>query len=95
MPPYNSGLFDACGHALLERLALFDAVLAELIDGLSRRAVGSERRWINYCNLSVQQLGSIYEHLWNTGWSATALVKSRSALPFLPARVAAVTYNSR
>ncbi|MFZ1324555.1 MAG: restriction endonuclease [Candidatus Contendobacter sp.] len=63
VPPYNGGLFDDRAHALLERLTLPDAVLAELIDGLSRRSVGQERRWINYRDLSVQQLGSIYERL--------------------------------
>ncbi|MFO7640501.1 MAG: restriction endonuclease, partial [Candidatus Competibacteraceae bacterium] len=63
VPPYNGGLFDDRAHALLERLTLPDAVVAELIDGLSRRPVGSERRWINYRDLSVQQLGSIYERL--------------------------------
>lgn len=63
VPPYNGGLFDDHAHALLERLTLPDAVVAELIDGLSRRPVGQERRWINYRDLSVQQLGSIYERL--------------------------------
>ena len=63
VPPYNGGLFDDRAHELLARLALSDAVLAELIDGLSRRPVGQERRWINYRDLSVQQLGSIYERL--------------------------------
>ena len=62
VPPYNGGLFDDRAHELLARLALSDAV-AELIDGLSRRLVGQERRWINYRDLSVQQLGSIYERL--------------------------------
>ena len=54
VPPYNGGLFDDRAHELLARLALSDAVLAELIDGLSRRPVGQERRWINYRDLSVQ-----------------------------------------
>ncbi len=63
VPPYNGGLFDDRAHAMLERLTLPDAVVAELIDGLSRRPVGQERRWINYRDLSVQQLGSIYERL--------------------------------
>ena len=63
VPPYNGGLFDDRAHALLERLTLPDAVVAELVDGLSRRPVGDERRWINYRDLSVQQLGSIYERL--------------------------------
>jgi hypothetical protein len=63
VPPYNGGPFDDRAHALLERLTLPDAVVAELIDGLSRRPVGQERRWINYRDLSVQQLGSIYERL--------------------------------
>jgi hypothetical protein len=46
---------------LLARIALPDKTLAGLIDALSREP-GSQR-WINYRDLSVQHLGSIYERL--------------------------------
>ncbi|HEC85334.1 MAG TPA: restriction endonuclease [Thioploca sp.] len=61
LPPYNGGLFEA--HPLLERAQLPDKVLATLIDNLSRRTEKGQRQWINYRDLSVQQLGSIYERL--------------------------------
>ncbi|MBN9562779.1 MAG: restriction endonuclease [Alphaproteobacteria bacterium] len=40
-----------------------DALLAPLIDALSREGDALARRWINYRDLSVQHLGSIYERL--------------------------------
>jgi hypothetical protein len=61
LPPYNGGLFDDREAPLLGRITLPDRTLAELIDALSREAEG--RRWINYRDLSVQHLGSIYERL--------------------------------
>ncbi|MDN5865093.1 MAG: Eco57I restriction-modification methylase domain-containing protein, partial [Gammaproteobacteria bacterium] len=63
VPPYNGGLFDEARHPLLARVRLPDSALAELLDGLSRGGKPGERRWINYRDLSVQQLGSIYERL--------------------------------
>ncbi len=63
VPPYNGGLFDDQDHPLLQQANLPDALLAPLIDGLSRRAAGAKRQWINYRDLSVQHLGSIYERL--------------------------------
>ncbi|MGH8273265.1 MAG: Eco57I restriction-modification methylase domain-containing protein [Gammaproteobacteria bacterium] len=64
VPPYNGGLFDEAHHPLLARTRLPDAVLAGILDGLSRGGSDDgERRWINYRDLSVQQLGSIYERL--------------------------------
>ncbi len=63
VPPYNGGLFEDKAHPLLERINLPDALLAPLIDGLSRRSAGDKRQWINYRDLSVQHLGSIYERL--------------------------------
>lgn len=64
MPPYNGGLFSAARHALLGRVRLPDAVIAPLIDRLSRRSdAADQRRWINYRDLSVRHLGSIYERL--------------------------------
>ncbi len=61
LPPYNGGLFDDREAPLLGRITLSDRTLAELIDALSREAVS--HRWINYRDLSVQHLGSIYERL--------------------------------
>ena len=63
LPPYNGGLFDA-GHApILGRIELPDAVFAPAVDALSRHDDGKRKRRINYRDLSVQQLGSIYERL--------------------------------
>lgn len=61
LPPYNGGLFDEREAPLLSRISLSDLTLARLIDALSREA--DSRRWINYRDLSVQHLGSIYERL--------------------------------
>ncbi len=63
LPPYNGGLFDASNEPLLARIELPDAELAPLIDGLSRRPDLSGRAFINYRDLAVQHLGSIYERL--------------------------------
>ncbi len=63
LPPYNGGLFDSTGHELLDRARLPDSVLALVVDTLSRRTEGERKLRINYRDLSVQQLGSIYERL--------------------------------
>ncbi len=63
LPPYNGGLFHENPDDLLARIELPDAVLAPLIDGLSRRADLSGIGFINYRDLAVQHLGSIYERL--------------------------------
>lgn len=63
LPPYNGGLFNADATPLLASIALPDAVMAEAIDILSFEQAGGRRRYINYRDLSVQQLGSIYERL--------------------------------
>jgi hypothetical protein len=64
LPAYNGGLFDEAREPLLARVGLGDAVMAPLIDALSREpdARGNLRR-LNYRDLSVQHLGSIYERL--------------------------------
>ncbi len=63
LPPYNGGLFDPARAAILEHADLSDAQLAPILDRLSRLDGETGRRWINYRDLSVQQLGSIYEGL--------------------------------
>jgi hypothetical protein len=63
LPPYNGGLFDADRTPLLTKIRLPDSVMAEVIDKLSFERKDGERKYINYRDLSVQQLGSIYERL--------------------------------
>ena len=63
LPPYNGGLFDDRAHPILRRSKLVDSVFAPAVDALSRMPRGGkiEREWVNYYDLSVQHLGSIYE----------------------------------
>lgn len=63
MPAYNGGLFDRARSPLLERTRVPDAVMAPIIDALSRRTEDVIRGWINYRDLSVSHLGGIYERL--------------------------------
>lgn len=63
LPPYNGGLFHEAPGDILSRVELPDAELAPLIDGLSRKPDLSGRGFINYRDLAVQHLGSIYERL--------------------------------
>jgi hypothetical protein len=64
LPPYNGGLFEPQHAPLLTRVALPDWVFSRVLDRLSViRKPGEEPRWINYRDLSVQQLGAIYEGL--------------------------------
>ena len=63
LPPYNGGLFSAVQTPLLNDIRLPDSVMAEALDILSYEQRDGLRRYINYRDLSVQQLGSIYERL--------------------------------
>ncbi len=63
LPPYNGGLFDLERHAILTNIRIPDAVMARVIDAMSFERTPEGRKYINYRNLSVQQLGSIYERL--------------------------------
>ena len=63
LPPYNGGLFDRQRVPLLTNIRLGDEVMAEVIDALSFEQTTEGRRYINYRDLGVQQLGSIYERL--------------------------------
>lgn len=67
MPAYNGGLFDRAHSLLLERTNVPDAVMTSIIDALSRRTEELLRGWINYRDLSVSHLGSIYERLLEYG----------------------------
>ena len=59
LPPYNGGLFAPEAAPLLETVRLPDEVVAPIINAMSHR----ESHFVNYRDMSVQQLGSIYERL--------------------------------
>ena len=63
IPPYNGGLFAVENTPLLDTIRIPDNVMAPALDALSYLRTGGEARYINYRDLSVQQLGSIYERL--------------------------------
>jgi len=63
LPPYNGGLFDRPRHPMVERIDLPDSTFASMLDALSRLKEGGPPRYINFRDLSVRELGSIYERL--------------------------------
>lgn len=69
IPPYNGGLFDPGAAPILARVQLSDATVADIIFRLSHIDAGDGRppKYINYRDLSVQQLGSVYERILEHG----------------------------
>ncbi len=67
VPPYNGGLFSPDTAPVLARADLADAVFADVVDSLSTLTLDDRRRRVNYRDLSVQQLGSIYERILEFG----------------------------
>ena len=64
LPPYNGGLFAPEAAPLLDAVRLSDAEIAPVIHDLSHaRDAQGVRHFVNYRDMSVQQLGSIYERL--------------------------------
>ena len=63
LPPYNGGLFAQGTAPMLANVRLPDAVVAPVIYAMSHREINGARRFVNYRDMSVQQLGSIYERL--------------------------------
>ena len=63
LPPYDGGLFEAGRTPLLEHIRLRNRDIAEIIDRLCFLGVTGDRHYVNFRDLSVQQLGSIYERL--------------------------------
>ncbi len=63
LPPYNGGLFAPRAAPLLDKVTLSDAVLAPILHNLSHTERDTGRRFVNYRDMTVQQLGSIYERL--------------------------------
>jgi len=61
IPPYNGGLFSPSSAPILSRVGIPDSVMADVIFRLSHEDAQPRPRYINYRDLSVQQLGSIYE----------------------------------
>ena len=60
VPDFSGRLFDDALHPLLARLTLADAPLARMLILLGRTRQGQQ---IDYADLAVRQLGSIYEGL--------------------------------
>ena len=63
LPPYNGGLFAPHAAPLFDQVRLADSVLAPIIHDLSHTEGETGRRYVNYRDMTVQQLGSIYERL--------------------------------
>ena len=63
LPPYNGGLFDAGRTPLLATVRLRNDDIAGVVDRLCFLRGPGDRYYINFRDLSVQQLGSIYERL--------------------------------
>ena len=63
LPPYNGGLFSQGTAPMLGSARLPDAVVAPVIYAMSHREIDGARHFVNYRDMSVQQLGSIYERL--------------------------------
>ena len=63
LPPYNGGLFNDAAAPLLANVRIPDAAIAPIIYDLSHSETPEGRRFVNYRDMSVQQLGSIYERL--------------------------------
>ena len=67
LPPYNGGLFSSEAAPLLDSVRLPDDIVAQIVYELSHTKTEEMgeivRRFVNYRDMSVQQLGSIYERL--------------------------------
>lgn len=67
LPPYNGKLFSPVEHTFLVEKAVGDAYLVQALDKLARVDVVENRRtkrvFVDYRDLEVRHLGSIYEKL--------------------------------
>ena len=65
LPAYNGGLFNRETPDLLARVRLPDASVAAIIDSLGAAAVNgsAEKVLVNFRDLTVEQLGTLYERL--------------------------------
>ena len=75
IPPYNGGLFDPAAAPILARARLSDATTAQVLYALSHTHNAADERgpkYINYRDLSVQQLGAVYERILEFGLRVNA-----------------------
>ena len=63
MPQYNGGLFDPKKHPFLEQYTIGDQAMAEAFDCLACTTTKDGPSFVDYRDLEVQHLGSIYEGL--------------------------------
>ena len=63
LPAYDGGLFSSNATPILEQVRLPDSAVAPLLYDLSHAETPEGPRFVNYRDMSVQQLGSIYERL--------------------------------
>ena len=63
LPPYNGGLFAGDAAPLLEEVRVPDSAFAPVVHYLSHVETAEGSRFVNFRDMSVQQLGSIYERL--------------------------------
>ncbi len=63
LPPYNGGLFAQHAAPLLNQVRLPDDVIADVVYDLSHTQADGQPSYVNYRDMSVQQLGSLYERL--------------------------------
>jgi type I restriction-modification system DNA methylase subunit len=65
IPPYNGGLFEESRHPELGQWRIGDSYLARAVDMLTRAAAAERtgRGFVSYRELSIRELGSIYEGL--------------------------------
>jgi len=63
IPPYNGGLFSKTRAPMIEAVRVGDAIFAPLLDMLSRTHKDGRKVRINFRDLSVRELGAIYEGL--------------------------------
>ena len=63
LPAYDGGLFSSDAAPILEKVRLPDSAVAPLLYDLSHAETPEGPRFVNYRDMSVQQLGSIYERL--------------------------------
>ena len=83
-PPFNGGLFHRARSPLLNRARIGDRALAPLIDALSRTEKDGKKAYINYRDLSVRELGAVYERLLEYEPVADAVAPDGIAIRLIP-----------
>ncbi|WP_456473778.1 Eco57I restriction-modification methylase domain-containing protein [Candidatus Pyrohabitans sp.] len=63
VPPYNGGLFHDEEHPFLSKYKVGDKYLAEVLEYLTMTEENDTKIFIDYSNLEIRHLGSIYEGL--------------------------------